>query len=67
MSLRERLQAHQANAQGVVVLRPEPGIGHTAYQELKFRIHQRLLDRVDLVGDGELDSGTVERRDRDPR
>ena len=48
MSLRERLQAHQANAQGVVVLRPEPGIGHTAYQELKFRIHQRLLDRVDL-------------------
>ena len=49
MSLRERLQAHQANAQGVVVLRPEPGIGHTAYQELKFRIHQRLLDRVDLA------------------
>ncbi len=48
MSLRERLQAHQANAQGVVVLRPEPGIGHTAYQELKVRIHQRLLDRVDL-------------------
>ena len=49
MSLRERLQAHQANAQGVVVLRPEPGIGHTAYQELKFRIHQKLLDRVDLA------------------
>jgi pilus assembly protein CpaF len=48
MSLRERLQAHQANAQGVVVLRPEPGIGHTAYQELKVRIHQKLLDRVDL-------------------
>ena len=48
MSLRERLQAHQANAQGVVVLRPEPGLGHTAYQELKVRIHQRLLDRVDL-------------------
>jgi pilus assembly protein CpaF len=49
MSLRERLQAHQANAQGVVVLRPEPGLGHTAYQELKVRIHQRLLDRVDLA------------------
>ena len=48
MSLRERLQAHQANAQGVVVLRPEPGLGHTAYQELKVRIHQKLLDRVDL-------------------
>ena len=49
MSLRERLQAHQANAQGVVVLRPEPGLGHTAYQELKVRIHQKLLDRVDLA------------------
>jgi pilus assembly protein CpaF len=49
MSLRERLQAHQANAQGVVVLRPEPGLGHTEYQELKVRIHQRLLDRVDLA------------------
>jgi pilus assembly protein CpaF len=48
MSLRERLQAHQASAQGVVALRPEPGISHTAYQELKVRIHQRLLDRVDL-------------------
>jgi pilus assembly protein CpaF len=49
MSLRERLQAHQANAQGVVVLRPEPGLGHIAYQELKVRIHQKLLDRVDLA------------------
>ena len=49
MSLRERLQAHQANAQGVVVLRPEPGLGHTAYQDLKVRIHQKLLDRVDLA------------------
>lgn len=48
MSLRERLEAHQANAQGVVVLRPESGIAHSAYQELKFRIHQKLLDRVDL-------------------
>jgi pilus assembly protein CpaF len=49
MSLRERLQAHQAGPRGVVVLRPEPGIGHTAYQELKVRIHQRLLDRADLA------------------
>ena len=49
MTLRERLQAHQANAQGVVVLRPEPGLGHAAYQELKVRIHQKLLDRVDLA------------------
>ena len=45
MSLRERL-ANQAA--GVVMLRPEAGIGHSAYQELKVAIHQKLLDRVDL-------------------
>ena len=44
MSLRERLvsQTH------VVMLRPETGIGHSAYQQLKAGIHQKLLDRVDL-------------------
>src|SRR5512134_384014 len=46
MSLRERLANQTA---GVVMLRPEPGIGHSAYQELKVAIHQKLLDRVDLA------------------
>jgi pilus assembly protein CpaF len=46
MSLRERL-ANQTTA--VVMLRPEAGIGHSAYQELKVAIHQKLLDRVDLA------------------
>jgi pilus assembly protein CpaF len=45
MSLRERL----ANQTGVVMLRPESGIGHSAYQGLKVSIHQKLLDRVDLA------------------
>jgi pilus assembly protein CpaF len=31
------------------MLRPEAGIGHSAYQELKVAIHQKLLDRVDLA------------------
>ena len=48
MSLRERLQARQTDAQSVIVLRPESGIGHAAYQELKVRVHQKLLDRVNL-------------------
>src|SRR5262245_63153683 len=48
MSLRERLQARQPDTQSVIALRPESGIGHGAYQELKVRIHQKLLDRVDL-------------------
>jgi pilus assembly protein CpaF len=46
MSLRERLANQTA---GVVMLRPEAGIGHSAYQELKVAIHQKLLDRVDLA------------------
>jgi pilus assembly protein CpaF len=46
MSLRERLANQTA---GVVMLRPEAGIGHSAYQELKLAIHQKLLDRVDLA------------------
>ena len=46
MSLRERLANQTA---GVVLLRPEAGIGHSAYQELKVAIHQKLLDRVDLA------------------
>ena len=47
MSLRERL-ANQGP--GVVMLRPEAGIGHSAgYQALKVGIHQKLLDRVDLA------------------
>jgi pilus assembly protein CpaF len=47
MSLRERL-ASQAQGAGVVVLRPEAGLGYSAYQALKVSIHQKLLDRVDL-------------------
>lgn len=47
MSLRERL-ATQSHPSGMAVLRPETGIGHSAYQELKLGIHQKLLDRVDL-------------------
>jgi pilus assembly protein CpaF len=47
MSLRERL-ASQSNSQSVVMLRPESGLGYSAYQELKLDIHQKLLDRVDL-------------------
>ncbi|HEU4922429.1 MAG TPA: CpaF family protein [Burkholderiales bacterium] len=31
------------------MLRPEAGIGHSAYQGLKVAIHQKLLDRVDLA------------------
>jgi pilus assembly protein CpaF len=46
MSLRERLVNQTA---GVVMLRPEAGMGHSAYQELKVAIHQKLLDRVDLA------------------
>ena len=46
MSLRERLANQTA---GVVMLRPEAGIGHSAYQGLKVAIHQKLLDRVDLA------------------
>jgi pilus assembly protein CpaF len=46
MSLRERLANQTA---GVVMLRPEAGMGHSAYQELKVAIHQKLLDRVDLA------------------
>ena len=45
MSLRERLANPTA---GVFMLRPEAGIGQSAYQELKVSIHQKLLDRVDL-------------------
>jgi pilus assembly protein CpaF len=47
MSLRERL-ASQTHPSGVAILRPESGIGHSAYQQLKVGIHQKLLDRVDL-------------------
>jgi pilus assembly protein CpaF len=46
MSLRERLATPTT---GVVMLRPEGGIGHAAYQQLKVSIHQKLLDRVDLT------------------
>jgi pilus assembly protein CpaF len=48
MSLRERL-ANQSQGAGVVMLRPEAGIGYAAYQALKVGIHQKLLDRVDLA------------------
>jgi pilus assembly protein CpaF len=48
MSLREKL-ANQSLPTGVVMLKPGPGIGHTAYQSLKTSIHQKLLDRVDLA------------------
>src|SRR5262245_11339861 len=49
MSLRERLHARETQSGTVVALRSEPGIGQSAYQELKVKIHQKLLDRVDLV------------------
>jgi pilus assembly protein CpaF len=48
MSLRERL-ASQSQGAGVVMLRPEAGIGYAAYQALKVGVHQKLLDRVDLA------------------
>jgi pilus assembly protein CpaF len=48
MSLRERL-ANQSPGAGVVMLRPEAGIGYAAYQALKVGVHQKLLDRVDLA------------------
>jgi len=48
MSLRDRLQASQSGAQTVVMLRPEADLDHAGYQSLKVRIHQRLLDSVDL-------------------
>ena len=48
MSLRDRLQASQVGAETVVMLRPEAGLNHESYQSLKARIHQKLLDSVDL-------------------
>jgi len=45
MSLRERLANQTA---GVVLLRPETALEHSAYQQLKVSVHQKLLDRVDL-------------------
>ena len=46
MSLRDRLQANATD--NVIALRGEAGMNRTSYQALKFRIHQRLLDSVDL-------------------
>jgi pilus assembly protein CpaF len=48
MSLRDRLQASQLGAETVVMLRPDAGLNHASYQSLKIRIHQKLLDSVDL-------------------
>jgi pilus assembly protein CpaF len=48
MSLRDRLQAAQTNSDSVVVLRPQAGLGHANYENLKLSIHQKLLDSVDL-------------------
>jgi pilus assembly protein CpaF len=48
MSLRDRLQASQVGGETVVMLRPEAGLNHESYQSLKARIHQKLLDSVDL-------------------
>jgi pilus assembly protein CpaF len=55
MSLREMLANSTA---GVVMLRPEAGMGHSAYQQLKVSTHQKLLDRVDLAA---MESLTEER------
>ena len=55
MSLREMLANSTA---GVVLLRPEAGMAHSAYQQLKVSIHQKLLDRVDLAA---MESLTQER------
>jgi len=49
MSLRERLQGSPSDSAGVVMLRSESGIGYCAFQELKLKTHQKLIDRVDLA------------------
>lgn len=46
-NLRNRLGAAPANG-NVAALRTSEAIDNRAYQQLKHRIHQTLLDRVDL-------------------
>jgi len=48
MSLRDRLQVNAIGANGVVLLRPDAALSQANYQSLKLRIHQKLLDSVDL-------------------
>ncbi len=51
MSLRERLRAGTGEAGGAAVAETprSTSVGSRAYQELKQRVHQTLLDRVDLA------------------
>jgi pilus assembly protein CpaF len=49
MSLRDRLQIATTAADGVVTLRAAAGLNQQAYQGLKIRVHQKLLDRIDLA------------------
>jgi pilus assembly protein CpaF len=48
MSLRDRLQVAATGAESMVALAHTAGLNQEAYQGLKVRIHQKLLDRVDL-------------------
>jgi pilus assembly protein CpaF len=50
MSLRDRLQSSAVNTDNVSAFRQKQGaLDHIAHQALKVRIHQKLLDRVDLA------------------
>jgi pilus assembly protein CpaF len=50
MSLRDRLQSSTVNTENVSAFRQKQGaLDHIAHQALKVRIHQKLLDRVDLA------------------
>ena len=50
MSLRDRLEDIKNDTAQAPVHAPRPDfVEHKAYQELKSRIHRKLLDRVDLV------------------
>jgi pilus assembly protein CpaF len=50
MSLRDRLQSSAVNTENVSAFRQKQGaLDHIAHQALKVRIHQKLLDRVDLA------------------
>ena len=49
MSLRDRLQIATTAADSVVTLRAAAGLNQQAYQGLKIRVHQKLLDRIDLA------------------
>ncbi len=49
MSLRDKLQVNQGSAGMVIPLRADAGLNASAFQDLKVRVHQKLLDRADLT------------------